>query len=324
MSSLTLPAPAKINLFFEVLRRRSDGFHDVVSITVLLDLSDTLTLESGARPESLLTQRVEGGLSSESLPPSEGHNLVVKAYNRFCQALGSPTGGPAFACRNVLPEIQMTLVKRIPMEAGLGGGSSDAATALLLLNRFCGYPFTLNELTAIASGLGSDVPLFLATHGATLGTGRGELLHPLPEWQGPQLTFILLKPPFGLATPAVYRGWDAHARQDPRTADTFLAAWRSCDLTSLANSCYNGLEPIADQIRPDLVKYKNYLRGQGMLCVRMTGSGTCLYALCESRQSALAQVARLRAAFPEAYVQAASMCSGIPLWYKGYEEKGLF
>ncbi|HEX8296626.1 MAG TPA: 4-(cytidine 5'-diphospho)-2-C-methyl-D-erythritol kinase [Chthoniobacteraceae bacterium] len=178
-------APAKINLTLEVLGRREDGFHELESLVCPISLYDTLEI----------TAREEGALQfacdDPSLPTDES-NLVVQAAHLFCGSCGLD------------PAVQITLAKRIPHGAGLGGGSSDAAATLFGLNRLFQTELSLDALSAMAAQLGSDVPLFLQ-HSACIIRGRGEKVEPIPF--PPALPLLLLKPPFGVPTPWAYSRW---------------------------------------------------------------------------------------------------------------------
>ena len=187
MSPISIFAPAKINLFLAVTGRRSDGFHDLVSVVAPLDFGDTLRVEPAAR-FSIVCENSE--------VPGDETNLVLKAARAF--AMATKWGGAA----------TFFLEKRIPMGAGLGGGSSDAVAALRALNQLAGPQYALppEALAATAVQLGSDCPLFL--HGVpVVMRGRGERVTPLPESVARRLQgrrVLLFKPGFGIATPWAY------------------------------------------------------------------------------------------------------------------------
>jgi 4-diphosphocytidyl-2-C-methyl-D-erythritol kinase len=182
---MTLSAPAKINLSLSVLGKRPDGFHAIESHFVTLTLADTLTLA----PVS------ESGIAftcSDATLPCDGSNLVVRAAQRFHETAGIPAA------------VRIHLEKKIPHGAGLGGGSSDAAATLRGLNALHGKPLGAETLHALAAGLGSDVPFFLAG-GSAICRGRGEIIEPLP-FPAP-LALLLVKPAFGVPTPWAYSRW---------------------------------------------------------------------------------------------------------------------
>ena len=199
----SLLAPAKINPVLEVLAKRPDGYHELALVFQALGLYDEISFAGRKEGIRLLVEE-----SSEPLA-EDGSNLIVKAGNLFIKEILGGRGGA-----------EIRLKKRIPLAAGLGGGSSDAAAALLGLDRLFGTKLTFDQFQSLAEVLGSDVPFFL-TGGTALGTGRGEKIEPWPP--GPEMALILVKPPQGLSTPGVYQSGKAvltdgsKARGFPRT-----------------------------------------------------------------------------------------------------------
>ncbi len=195
---LTLSAPAKINLSLRVLGRREDGFHEIESVMCPLDLADEIDLErlppldptDGAKP------RVRFECDDASLP-IDGSNLAVRAAEIFLAHAGLP--------ENTV--VRVALRKRVPHGAGLGGGSSDAATVLLGLNTLFETGCDTATLAILGAQLGSDVAFFIY-RSAAVCRGRGELVEPLPDF-APRLPVLLLKPTFGVPTPWAYRRWAA-------------------------------------------------------------------------------------------------------------------
>lgn len=178
-------APAKINLTLRVLRRREDGFHEIETLMAPLSIFDTLEFEL----------RDSGGLvftCSDPSLPTDRSNLVVKAVQEFCTSLGFQ------------PHMRVHLTKEIPHGAGLGGGSSDAATTLVALDRLFRTELPHPELLRMAADLGSDVPFFLA-HSAAWCRGRGEIVEAAPLKES--IPVMLIKPPFGVPTPWAYQQW---------------------------------------------------------------------------------------------------------------------
>lgn len=183
---VTLAAAAKVNLSLRVLGRRADGFHEVETLMVPLALADEVSLGVGERPG------IECVCDDPSLPADSG-NLAVRAAESFYARLG------------VSPQLRLGLQKRVPHGAGLGGGSSDAATVLLGLNEFHRAGMSVDVLTELAAALGSDVPFFLR-RGPAVCRGRGERVEPAAAFDAP-LPLLLLKPPFGVPTPWAYGRW---------------------------------------------------------------------------------------------------------------------
>lgn len=240
-------SPAKINLFFRVLRKRPDGYHEIASVIQAIDLCDVLSFVQHSNDR--LT------CSDLSLPCDES-NLVIKALKLFRQ-------------HYEFPSMHIHLDKRVPMQAGLGGGSSNAATVLWALNDKIGRRASLNELSLIGAQLGSDVPFFFS-QGSAYCTGRGEIIEPF--FHAP-MNGYLAKPPFGLSTPLVYRKTRADQLPliDPIEARESLLGEHSL--------YFNDLEPAALLIEPRLADFKDRLLSCGFSVVAMTGSGSAFFCI---------------------------------------------
>ena len=264
-SSFTADAPAKINLFFEVLGKRSDGFHEIVSVAVPIRLFDTLTFE--ATDESSIQFDCTGGIDV----PLDDTNLVVRAAKSIQRRF------------NVQHGAVITLTKRIPSQAGLGGGSSDAVAALRLTCRAWGLQVSDEELLPIAAELGSDCPIFLYDV-PTISTGRGERIQPLPPMQ--PLWFVLLKPPEGLSTAAVYAECMPLHEGRFRQQDDLIAALSGGNAREIGQHLFNRLEVPAQKLWHRFGEVKERLSAAGCLAVQMSGSGTAFFGLCENETSA--------------------------------------
>ena len=245
---------AKINLGLRVLARRDDGFHELRSVLHTIDLHDTLELLPSEKLS--LEIRYEGTLVEAGGVPEGDENLVMKA----ARAAGAVSG-------------RLVLTKRIPAGSGLGGGSSDAAGALMAL---AGARLPQGRLHELAASLGSDVPFFLYG-GAALALGRGEEVYPLEE--GPQLHLVLGFPGQPLSTPEVYRAWD-DSLTSPRRPDKLsdFAPW-GLSRGEEAPAVANDLEEAAIRIRPSLKKLRSTLDRSGARAVAMTGSGSTFYGI---------------------------------------------
>lgn len=260
-------AHAKLNLFLRVVGRRADGFHELETLFQSIDLADELTFAPGR--ELTLT----GG--SEAAPPGP-ENLVLRAAAALREATGCPHGAA------------IHLEKRVPVGAGLGGGSSDAAATLRALNRLWDLRLPRERLLEIAARLGSDVP-FALRGGTAVGRGRGELLEPLPT---PALWLALARPSFGVPTPQAYRLF----RPAPAAAPlgSFLAALASGEPERIAPLLRNDLEAGVFSQWPELTALRERLLAAGALGARMTGSGSVLFGVAQDEAHARAIAARLR------------------------------
>ena len=251
---MRVEAPAKLNLFLQVLGRRPDGFHDVVSMIVPVGgISDHLDFE----PLDNGDLRLEGDLSG--LPREE--NLVFRAARALQEASGTRQGA------------RIGIQKRIPAGGGLGGGSSDAAAVLKTLNGLWNLDFPLNRLLEIGRRIGSDIPFFL--HGrAGIVRGTGERFDPLPGRLPLPENLAVVVPPVPCPTPAVYQTWDrltpAPSAEDPRLAD-FLDGRGPLPLR-------NDLEAAAYVLHPELAGVRRQIEESGASRVAMSGSGSCFWA----------------------------------------------
>lgn len=239
-------SPAKVNLFFRVLGKRGDGYHEIASLYQAIDLGDELKVE--------LTQERDILVCQNSQLPCDSSNLILKASALF----RARTHLPIYA--------KFSLLKTIPIEAGLGGGSSNAATTLWALNELCDHPATIEELKSWGQELGSDVPFFLS-QGTAYCTGRGEILEEIEKISSLEKMWIV-KPSYGLSTPKVYQTCAA-CLFEPRSPKEALAGFRRG-----SPQFFNDLEIPAFKLIPELQKLKEQLRVQGFRTVTMTGSGT--------------------------------------------------
>jgi len=268
MPSVTLHAYAKINLSLRVKGTRADGFHEVQTILQGIDLSDRLRIATRRGPFEIrcLTAGV----------PRDRGNLVWKAAELLWHTIGAP-GEPR--------DVVVTLDKNIPLQAGLGGGSSDAAAALLGLRRLWNRRVPDSDLFSVAAALGSDVPYFLVG-GTALGLGRGEEVFALEEL--PPLWLVLGFPPFGVSTKDAY-GWLDEARSAGRgsgsgPADPGIWARRTVPDHVLVND----LEGPVIERHPLVGAMKQRLQAAGAVMAAMTGSGSTVFGVFKSKATATA------------------------------------
>jgi 4-diphosphocytidyl-2-C-methyl-D-erythritol kinase len=287
LSTTTLQAPAKINLFLAVTGRRPDGFHDVVSIVAPLAWGDTISVEAAGDSFSVECD--------DPAIPVDATNLVVRAAQAFAAASGW-RGGARFA-----------IEKRIPAGAGLGGASSDAASALLALNELAGNPLDAPGLVRVASEVGSDCPLFLSK-GPVVMRGRGERLEALPREAYRRIRgmrVLVFKPGFPIPTPWSYASLAAEAPRGyvaPSRAEARLASWISDPVAKAEDILFNSME------RPAFAKFAalpcllERIRRFG-LAAGMSGSGSACFALLKERTSTAPLVGAIREAWgPSAFV----------------------
>jgi 4-diphosphocytidyl-2-C-methyl-D-erythritol kinase len=248
-----LPAPAKLNLFLHIVGRRADGYHLLQSVFMLIDWCDTLHVE----------KRSDGLLTREDLAtPLPADDLVLRAAKALQAAAGSAQGA------------HIGIVKRVPAQAGMGGGSSDAATCLLALNRLWGLGLPLARLEQIGLRLGADVPFFLRGRNAWV-EGIGEQITPI---ELPPGDFAVVKPPQGLDTRLIFAAPDLQ-RATPAAILTGFAAHAGRDENKIKSLVFghNDLQPVAERLCPAVTDAIKWLGHQG-LEARMTGSGSSVFA----------------------------------------------
>jgi 4-diphosphocytidyl-2-C-methyl-D-erythritol kinase len=263
-------APAKVNLYLEVLAKRPDGYHELETLLVAVSLFDTLVFRARSSPEILLRCN-QPNLSTGP------DNLIVRAARLLQQHTGCPHGA------------DVRLVKRIPLAAGLAGGSTDAAAALAGLNALWGLNLPPQELIGLSAQLGSDVPFFFATPAAWC-TGRGEQVGALPLAR--RLWLVLVCPPVGMATADVYRALTVPAQ--PHDGASVLAALQMGDPEAIGRHLHNRLQPVAERLCPRIAEEHARLAALRPAGQLMSGSGSSLFALCRDRREALRLAQELR------------------------------
>jgi 4-diphosphocytidyl-2-C-methyl-D-erythritol kinase len=257
-------APAKLNLFLEVLGRRPDGYHEIESLMVTVGLHDTFTFTDDPTGEISLR-------CNEPALPEGLDNLVVMAAVRLKESAGSVRGA------------RIVLDKAIPMQAGLAGGSSDAAATLAALDRLWDLGTPRDRLDALAGEIGSDVAFF-AHAPAAVCRGRGELVESVSLKES--YHFVLVCPPVGMSTADVYR--HVVSPEQPRAIGPVLEALSHGGLVDLGRSLFNRLQPIAEALRPELTRVRDALASLGPLLdgSLMSGSGSAYFGLCRTSAAA--------------------------------------
>lgn len=309
--------PAKLNLFLELLGRRSDGFHELDTVMVPIDWCDQLRvarrpepgieLRTGWPPEAGIIARrlgkTAGSAEANQLVglPEARSNLVHRALSRFLEHYGLSGGFTAELC------------KRIPAGAGMGGASSDAASALCCAAQLCEISPSDSGLRAIASELGSDVPFFLGAGGGRLqaarARGRGERIEPVRL--GTPLSVVVIYPNEALSTARVYQA--CHVLNEPQSAEPLIEALRRGCLRSIAESAINRLSTPALSLAPQIDEILRLLWKSGLAACQLTGSGSACFGLARSARQARQAAEMLRGQLePGAIVMAAQTISVPP------------
>ncbi len=271
-------APAKVNLHLEVLGKRTDGYHALETLLVPINLYDSLSVDITTDSRLSLT-------CNQSSIPIDDRNLVWKAADLLQARFSVPHGA------------KIHLEKRIPHEAGLGGGSSDAATTLQLLSLAWGVNLPTAMLLELAAELGSDVGAFLV--GPAWGTGRGEIVQSMPG--GAELWLVLAKPPVGCPTGQVYK--NLQFEEATVNGEAILQAWQSGDVGLLAKCLHNRLQSAAFALQPPVKRLYDRMKACQPLGGLLSGSGSTVFALCRDQAHATSLANRLRAS-----------CGTEPLW----------
>lgn len=266
--SVRVKSPAKINWWLHVLGRRQDGFHEIRSLLSAITLYDELTLAGRD------TSGIEL-LCDHPDVPTDHRNLIVRAGMLLAEAAGIQ---PRATCR---------LHKEIPIGGGLGGGSSNAAAALVAFNRLWGLGWSVEQLAPLAAELGSDVPFFL-WGGSAIISGRGERIRPVRlQWSG---WIVLLFPPFAVSTAEVYRAWQPPANPPAPTLPDGMPAEVDVfrpDSQQLMAAAYNMLEQPLLMIRPQIGSLLDMLKRLAGRPVRVSGSGSTLFTAYDNRAEAM-------------------------------------
>ncbi|MFZ5592239.1 MAG: 4-(cytidine 5'-diphospho)-2-C-methyl-D-erythritol kinase [Bacillota bacterium] len=259
---MQIVARAKINLGLAVLGRRADGFHAVDMVMQTISTGDLLTIEPA--------ETISVDVSRPDLPGGP-ENLAYRAAALLQKVSGFRQGARIY------------IEKRIPLAAGLAGGSADAAAVLKGLNQLWGLGLSPGELMELGSALGSDVP-FCLVGGTARARGRGELIEPLPPLAGRGV--VLVKPAFGVSTPRVYHFYDQLPPRPPAEIEPLVVALEQEDWPGLCAALVNDLERATLALHPEIAVIKEAMLRAGAPGVLMSGSGPTVFGLCADRDAA--------------------------------------
>ena len=269
MTTLEKKSPCKVNLLLNILGKRADGFHELETVFHPVNVCDRLTFDRAGQGVQLTC--------SEPALPTDGSNLVHRAAEKF------------FEAANIRDGVRIHLKKILPLAAGLGGGSGNAATTLLGMNELFGMPLSPEKLHEIAAKLGSDVNFFLQNQPA-LATGRGENIQALdffPALRGAAL--LLIHPGFGISTAWAYQNlacFPAALNGSAGRAKKLISLLQGADLAAAGKEFFNSLESPALDKFPILALYQEFLRDHGAAVALMSGSGSTTFALFRAQATA--------------------------------------
>jgi len=281
MTTLYEGAFAKLNLTLDVLGKREDGYHDLKSVMQTISIRDDIEIDIGTgKPWKLLCDK-------EGIPCDE-RNLAWKAAKVFCEALNKDPGG-----------LEIRITKRIPSEAGMGGGSADAAAVLRALNRHYGNPLSIYALAELGAQVGSDVP-FCVVCGTAMVEGRGERLRKLTDM--PDCIFVVVKPDFSVSTPELYKKIDEVAIATRPNNQLMESALLSGDLEKIAHNLCNVFDPVVTQEHLELNYIKSLFHQYGAIGYQMTGSGSAVFAIVSEFEIAAVICNMLKENYPQVYI----------------------
>lgn len=281
MTTLYEGAFAKINLTLDVLGKRNDGYHDLQSVMQTISVRDDIEIDVGTGKNWVLK------CTDESIPADE-RNLAWKAAKLYLDTIKKDPDG-----------LEIRITKRIPVEAGMGGGSADAAAVLRALNRHYGNPLSIAALAELGGLIGSDVP-FCTICGTAMVEGRGERLRKLPDI--PDCFFVICKPEFSSSTPELYRKLDETEiakRPNNRAMESALLAG---DLKQVCENIHNVFDPLVTAEHMELNYIKSLFYNYGAIGYQMTGSGSAVFAIVSEFEIAAVLCNMLKENYPKVYI----------------------
>ena len=281
MTTLFEPAYAKINLTLDVLGKRDDGYHDLKTVMQTISLRDDVEIDLGTgKPWKLICDK-------EGIPCDE-RNLAWKAARLYCDTMQVDPDG-----------LQIRITKRIPSEAGLAGGSADAAAVLRALNSHFGSPLSIWALAELGAQIGRDVP-FCVVGGTMMCEGRGERMRKLPNM--PDCIIVVCKPEFSISTPELFRVIDSREiayRPDHQAMESALLAG---DLLKVSHNLCNVFDPVVTQDHPELNYIKSIFNTYGAAGYQMSGSGSAVYCIVSEFELAAVICNMLKDNYPNIYI----------------------
>lgn len=275
------PAFAKLNLTLDVLGRRADGYHDLSSVMQTVTVRDDIELET----DTHAPWRIE--CDREDVPTDET-NLAWRAAEVYLRALDKKLDG-----------LSIHITKRIPSQAGMAGGSADAAAVLRALNRHFGEPLSRLALTELGASVGSDVP-FCVVGGTALCEGRGERLTVLPP--APALTYVICKPELSFSTPALYAALDGITIGERPNTTAMRAALQRGDWEAIGKNLCNVFEQVTVPQHPELNYIKSILMTYGAYGAAMTGSGSAVFGIFDAFEAAAVACMMLKENYPQVFI----------------------
>jgi len=291
VDKLTLRSYAKLNLFLEVLGKRPDNYHNIKTLFERIDLFDTVTLLNHQDNKIRIIS------SCRDLPQDHSRNLAYRAASLLQDECGIKRG------------VDIRIIKRIPVGAGLGGGSSNAASVLMGLNKLWGLGLTKDKLLDLAARLGSDVPFFIYNTAFAQGENKGDKIREIKGLGALRFWHLLVVPRIHVSTPAIYKGWDrfikgrklskrASLTRPKYDVKMLILALKKKDLSLAARMMHNSLQGVTVSSYPAVRRILGALRKYGLETILMSGSGPAVFAIVSSRKEAVTLARRLSVVEP--------------------------
>ncbi len=281
MTTLYEGAFAKLNLTLDVLDKRPDGYHDLKSVMQTVSVRDDIEIDLGTGKPWQLHCDMEG-------VPNDERNLAWKAAKLYLDTVGKDPDG-----------LEIRIKKRIPVGAGMAGGSADAAAVLRALNRHYGQPLSIGALAELGSLIGSDVP-FCTVCGTAMVEGRGERIRKLPDM--PDCLFVICKPEFSVSTPELFRKIDKETIGKRPDHQQMESAILSGDLGRVCEQIYNVFDPVVTKEHLELNYIKSIFNSYGAVAYQMTGSGSAVFAVVTEFEFAAVICNMLKENYPQVFI----------------------
>jgi len=266
MEKMNLSSYAKVNLYLKVLKKRSDGYHDIETIYQAITLKDNIAIRL------IESNNIEIHSESKEIP-TDATNLAYQAVLVLLNRL------------NIRCGVRIDIDKNIPVSAGLGGGSSNAASCILGLNKLLRLKLNKKEMLDLALSVGSDVPFFVSNYSSAVGRGRGQILKELGNI--PKFWFILICPGKKISSQQVYDSFKLNLTKKRPDVRICIRALKKGNLAEISQTIYNDLEPVIEDKVRQIHQIKSVLRNEGVEAILTSGSGPCVFGILQSREEAM-------------------------------------
>lgn len=265
MCRVKVDSLAKVNLYLEIKKKRSDGYHEIETLFQRVNLHDTILIEKTHKTDIQIT-------CNHPAVPIDATNLAYRAAELLFRETGIKVG------------LKINIDKVIPVAAGLGGGSSNAASVMQAVNNMCNLGFTKEKLLELGSKLGADVPFFLLDEPCALGCGKGDVLEPIKNV--PTYWYVIIYPKIHVSSKWAYEHFKLSLTKKKPGATIFIRALKSANLQEIAPVLYNDLASVVGASHKEVQSAEKALRTAGIKAVLLSGSGPCVFGICQTKEEA--------------------------------------